>query len=175
MKGRWMSLFVISSLGWAAACATATPDPASPEPPLVEGQTPKTPKITPSVSPPPEAPLPEDPTPERHTMEHMIKAPTFTPYTQPPDITNRSDVTAALQEAYPKELREAGIEGTAQVWFFIDAEGVVQRLQINKSSGDPDIDAAALRVASVVQFSPALNRDEPVAVWISLPISFITR
>jgi TonB family protein len=108
-------------------------------------------------------------------MEHMIKAPTFTPYTVQPDISNRAEVARALGEAYPKDLREAGIGGTAQVWFFIDAEGVVQRTQINQSSGDPDIDEAALTVASIVRFTPALNKEKPVPVWISLPITFTVR
>ena len=34
------------------------------------------------------------------------------------------------------------------------------------------LDEAALKVADVFRFSPALNRDRRVAVWIELPITF---
>ena len=34
---------------------------------------------------------------------------------------------------------------------------------------------AALKVAEVVQFDPAMNKDKTVPVWISLPITFTTR
>jgi outer membrane biosynthesis protein TonB len=36
------------------------------------------------------------------------------------------------------------------------------------------LDAAALKVANVMRFSPALNGTEPVPVWIQLPIVFRT-
>ena len=32
-----------------------------------------------------------------------------------------------------------------------------------------------LRVAEVVEFTPALDGDKPVPVWISMPITFQTR
>ena len=35
------------------------------------------------------------------------------------------------------------------------------------------MDDAALRVARVYRFSPALNRDERVAVWVTFPITFL--
>jgi len=105
----------------------------------------------------------------------IAQAPTFTPYTVRPDIRNRSEVTRALEEAYPPLLRDAGIEGTTQVWLFIDEAGVVQKTQVNKSSGHQALDEAALEVAGVISFTPAMNRDKTVPVWISLPITFSVR
>ena len=72
-------------------------------------------------------------------------------------------------------MRDAGIGGTAQIWFFIDEEGTVQRTQIAESSGHKALDDAALLVAEGIQFTPALNQEKPVPVWISLPITFTTR
>jgi len=63
----------------------------------------------------------------------------------------------------------------AQIWFLIDAEGQVERFTVKSSSGNEALDEAALRVASTVRFQPAKNGEEPVAVWISLPINFTTR
>lgn len=102
-------------------------------------------------------------------------APTFTPFTVAPDIKNRSEVQRALQREYPPLLRDAGIGGTVQVWFFIDETGRVQDTRVNQSSGHTALDDAAIKVANVFQFTPALNRDKKVPVWVSLPITFTTR
>ena len=42
-------------------------------------------------------------------MEYLRKAPTFTPYTKQPEITNKGEVAAALQREYPPLLRDAGV------------------------------------------------------------------
>jgi TonB family protein len=101
-------------------------------------------------------------------------APTFTPYTVHPTIKNFDEVMRALEREYPPLLRDAGIGGTVQVWYFLDEESVIQRVQINESSGHQALDNAALQVSNVIQFTPALNRDQPRPVWLSLPIEFTT-
>ncbi len=111
----------------------------------------------------------------RRSAKDISAAPTFTPFTVKPDIRNRAEVARALQESYPPLLRDAGIGGTIDVWFFIDDEGVVQRTAVDKSSGHQALDQAALEVARVIRFTPAMNRDKRVPVWISLPITFTTR
>ncbi len=102
-------------------------------------------------------------------------APTFTPFTVAPDITNRSEVQRALEREYPPLLRDAGIGGTVKVWFFINEDGQVQQTQVNTSSGHSALDDAALRVADVFRFTPALNRDKKVPVWVALDITFTTK
>jgi TonB family protein len=101
--------------------------------------------------------------------------PSFTPYTVAPNLTNRSEVIAALEAEYPPELRDAGVGGTSTVWFFIDAQGSVTDTRIHESSGSPELDRAAIRVARTMRFSPALNRDEPTPVWVAFPITFMVR
>ena len=76
---------------------------------------------------------------------------------------------------YPAMLRNAGIGGTVEVWFFISEEGRVLNSRVSKSSGHAQLDEAALKVADVVLFTPALNRDQRVQVWIQLPITFQVR
>ena len=44
-----------------------------------------------------------------------------------------------------KQLRDAGIGGTARVWFLIDETGSVADTRIQESSGHQAIDEAALR------------------------------
>jgi TonB family protein len=101
--------------------------------------------------------------------------PTFTPYTVAPNLRNRAVTAQALEAEYPPELRGAGIGGTARVWFFIDESGGVADARLQESSGHAAIDEAALRVARTMEFSPALNRDAPVPVWVAFPITFMVR
>lgn len=106
------------------------------------------------------------------TVEDLSQDPSFTPFTVAPDIKNRSEVVAALRAEYPPLLRDAGVEGTVQVWFFIDGQGRVRNTRVNQGSGHAALDQAALRVASVFEYTPALDGDKPVPVWVSLPITF---
>lgn len=105
----------------------------------------------------------------------LADAPTFTPYTVRPDLVNEREVQRALEREYPPMVRDAGIGGTINVHFFIDAEGVVQKVLVAQTSGHQALDEAALRVARVFRFTPALNEDEVVPVWITIPITFQTR
>ena len=119
--------------------------------------------------------LPPPPTLAETTSADLAAAPTFTPFTVRPEIRNREEVRFALQREYPPLLRDAGLGGVVQIWFFIDEEGKVVRTQVHESSGHQALDEAALKVADIIQFSPALNRDKRVPVWISLPVTFHTR
>lgn len=105
----------------------------------------------------------------------LAAEPTFTPFTAAPSILNRNEVVRAMEAAYPAELRDNGLGGTVRVFFFIDATGAVQRTVIEETSGFESLDAAAMHVAAVYRFSPALNRDAPVPVWVSFPITFRVR
>lgn len=114
------------------------------------------------------------PPPPSEVETDISAAPTFTPWTVQPGLKNEREVQRALEREYPPLLRDAGIGGTVKVHFFITEEGVVQDTRIDVSSGHSALDEAALRVADVFQFTPALNRDKKVPVWISLPITFTT-
>ena len=109
------------------------------------------------------------------TAEDISAAPVFTPFTVAPTLRNQAQVAAALQRLYPPLLRDSGIGGTVQVWFFIDENGTVQRTDIKQSSGHPALDEAALKVADLMQFTPAMNRDQKVKVWVDMPIVFRTQ
>ena len=90
----------------------------------------------------------------------------------PPKLTNRPEVGAAIVKGYPENLRKAGIGGEVVVWIRISESGSVEDVQINNSSGHPALDQAAIRVGQTMQFSAAMNRDKPVSVWVSIPITF---
>lgn len=118
-------------------------------------------------------PVAELPPPPKETKQVELEhAPTFTPFTVAPDILNRDELQRAMIEAYPPLLREARIGGTVHVYFFIDADGAVRQTRLASSSGHTQLDEAALAVADLYRFSPALNRDKRVPVWVSFPIIF---
>jgi protein TonB len=119
--------------------------------------------------------LPPPPSLKESTLSDLAAAPTFTPYTVRPEIKNRAEVAAVLAREYPVLMRDAGIGGTVLVWIFIDEAGSVVRTQVHTTSGHDALDKAALKVADIIEFTPALNRDKQVPVWISLPITFETR
>ncbi len=114
--------------------------------------------------------LPPPPTDQEEA--DLSATPVFTPMTVRPDLKNRREVGEALVRLYPPLLRNAGIGGEVVVWFFLSEEGTVLDRRVSQSSGYTQFDEAALEVADVFRFTPALNRDRIVQVWIQLPITF---
>ena len=98
--------------------------------------------------------------------------PVFTPMTVVPEILNRAEIVRALTRMYPSILRYNGIGGTVEVWFFISTEGRVLSSRVSVPSPHEQLNEAALEVANVFRFSPAMNRERVVPVWIQLPITF---
>ena len=78
----------------------------------------------------------------------------------------------AIVLAYPSFMKSAGIGGVVVVWLFIDKNGAVRDARVGTTSGQRTLDDAALSAARVFRFSPALNDDEAVSVWVQLPITF---
>ncbi|HET9439540.1 MAG TPA: TonB family protein [Longimicrobiales bacterium] len=109
------------------------------------------------------------------TAENIEAAPVFTPYTVKPELKNRDAVQRALVRNYPPLLRDAGIGGTVLLWALIDETGNVTKSQVKEGSGHDALDQAAMKVADIMAFTPALNRDQKVKVWIQLPIVFKTQ
>ena len=60
-------------------------------------------------------------------------------------------------------------------WLLIDETGEVIKTQVKEGSGHDALDNAAMKVADIMQFTPALNCDQKVKVWIALPIVFKTQ
>jgi protein TonB len=96
----------------------------------------------------------------------------FTPYEVAPILRNESDVVRTLRRAYPPVLKASEVGGVVVVWAYVGVGGDVLEAEVRESSGYDRMDAAALRVAGTMEFSPALNRDKAVAVWVSFPITF---
>jgi TonB family protein len=92
-----------------------------------------------------------------------------------PALLNPDDVKRALERNYPAMLRDAGIGGRVMLWLLLDESGRVAQVDVKESSGHVAFDNAARKVGEMMRFSPAMNRDERVKVWVALPIVFTTR
>lgn len=73
---------------------------------------------------------------------------------------------------YPDMARTAGIEGSAVVEALVDVDGSVADARILKPSGNASLDQAAVDAAMRAKFKPAMQRDKPVRVWVSIPFRF---
>jgi TonB family protein len=143
--------------------------------PAAVAEAPPPPPAPPAPPPPPST---TDPVPARDlsALPDLCAQPTFTPYERAPEVTNVEEARQALVREYPPALRDAGVEGTVVMWFCIAETGDVANVLVNEEhySGSLELDAAALRVAPVFEFTPAINQSRPVAVWISIPMTFQT-
>ncbi|GMR13714.1 MAG: hypothetical protein BMS9Abin29_1928 [Gemmatimonadota bacterium] len=120
-------------------------------------------------------PVEDLPPPPSERAQDLSRGPVFTPMTVRPEIKNVDEVIRAMEREYPAILRDAGIGGRVVVWFFIDEDGTVRDKRISETSGHGGLDQAALKVADIYRFTPALNRDKKVQVWVQFPITFEVR
>ena len=92
-----------------------------------------------------------------------------------PRMLNRQEVAQVLEREYPPNLRREGISGTSLVAVLVAESGKVDLVQILESSGHPELDQAAMRVAMQFEFTRYQSEDRPICWGIGLPISFATR
>lgn len=92
-----------------------------------------------------------------------------------PELTNQKDVERALVRHYPPGLAARGVGGTPIVWFHVGEDGNVRELQVSKTSGICAFDVAAMNVAAIMRFTPALVDGVPVPIWVEIPVVFSAR
>ena len=86
----------------------------------------------------------------------------------------RSDPRHPLsQPEYPPTARRLGQEGTVVLLIYVQADGKVSDVKIQKSSGFDKLDEAALREAKRSwRFIPAKEGNTPVAEWGQFAVTF---
>ncbi len=99
----------------------------------------------------------------------------FVPYDQPPMPIGGFE---AIQRniVYPEAARKAGIEGITIVYVHVNEKGIIDSTKILQSS-DPIYGCAEAAIAALkaVQWKPAMQKQQPVAVWVSVPVRFKLR
>jgi protein TonB len=71
---------------------------------------------------------------------------------------------------YPDVAREAGVEGTVLLWALVGKDGKVKDVRI--IDGPKSLQESAMRAARTAVFKPALIQNEPVELWVQIPITF---
>lgn len=79
-----------------------------------------------------------------------------------------------LPVRYPGELFRQGVGGEVLLRLFIDSTGaaVPESTTVARSSGQPQLDSAALRGAAEMRFAPARRAGRSVAAALLVPVIF---
>lgn len=81
------------------------------------------------------------------------------------------EIVEATKPEYPEAAKKAGIGGKAFVKVLVDKDGIPKKAVVIKSENEifnqPAVDAAMKS-----KFTPAINKDEKIAVWVVLPYRF---
>jgi TonB family protein len=72
---------------------------------------------------------------------------------------------------YTKAAKEAKIQGRVVLWLIVNAQGMAERVRIQKSL-DPGLDRSAAETVSRWKFAPATKDGQPVAVMINVEVNF---
>jgi protein TonB len=76
---------------------------------------------------------------------------------------------------YPSSALRQGIQGTAMLKVHVLIDGRVGEILVQQSAGHPDLDLAAADAVRRWRFEPARRGDDPVAMWVLLPVEFQIR
>ena len=110
------------------------------------------------------------PTPSAEAVAEADR-PVFIPFDTNPVLMNGPEVQLMLQAVYDG-LKTGGIGDRIELWVYLDETGVVRNKLVKTTSGHDALDAGTLLVADAMRFQPAMNRDQPTAVWVSQWLTF---
>jgi periplasmic protein TonB len=156
------------------------PPPPKPEPkPVVPKPTPKpTPKPVAKPEPvrevapepvqqaAPAAPAPPAPPVQQATPAPEAPAPVTPPRTDAAHLNNPAP-------QYPALSRRLGEQGRVMLDVYILPDGSVGEIKLNRSSGFPRLDNAALQAVKTWKYVPAKRGDKPIPFWYVQPVSFV--
>jgi TonB family protein len=88
-----------------------------------------------------------------------------------PDQAAVVDFTSCAKPVYPHAELSAGHQGTVQLAFLVGTDGAVLSSRVDRTSGYPDLDRAALDALSKCHFQPARKNGEPAQSW--QPVQYV--
>jgi protein TonB len=146
----------------APPAPTPTPTPpgfvvplTEPEPPVRQPE----PAVAVAVAAPP-APIPEPPPPAPAQPQPKTIPSSAVQYLEPPSPT------------YPAQSKRLGETGRVTVRVFIDPTGAAKDVRVDRGSGHPRLDEAALVAVQRARFKPYTENGLPLAGWAFIPIDF---
>ncbi|MCY3699179.1 MAG: TonB family protein [Gemmatimonadetes bacterium] len=103
--------------------------------------------------------------------------PAYVAVDEAPRLVWDTDAEAALATTLLPVIRAEGLDAdiAASIWLLVRIDGRVEATAVQVSSGDRAFDAAAVRAARALLFSPALRDGRPTPVWVLREISLLMR
>lgn len=89
----------------------------------------------------------------------------YVPYERPPEVVSQ------VPAKYPELATRAGLEGTVWVKIWVDKAGNPRRAVVQKSDSEI-FNQPATEAALQWVFTPAMMKNGPVSVWVSIPFRF---
>jgi protein TonB len=80
-----------------------------------------------------------------------------------------------VRPGYPSSARRLGIQGTTLLKVHVMIDGRVGEVVVHESAGHPDLDQAAADAVRRWRFEPARRGNDPIAMWVLLPVEFRLR
>jgi protein TonB len=80
-----------------------------------------------------------------------------------------------VRPSYPASARRLGVQGTTLLKVHVLVDGAVGEVVVQESAGHIDLDQAAADAVRRWRFDPARRGNEPVAMWVLLPVEFRLR
>jgi protein TonB len=77
-----------------------------------------------------------------------------------------------VRPRYPESARRAGVQGTTLLRLRVLENGRVDEVLVEQSAGHHDLDNAATDAVKKWLFEPARMGQQPIAVWVILPVKF---
>jgi protein TonB len=92
---------------------------------------------------------------------------------QPPQLANADSVRSVLAALYPPDLKARNIGGEVLLRMLVSQDGYPLAVEVQKSSGQPALDAAAQQVANTMRFEPARTDQGAAKVWVTFPVRWL--
>jgi periplasmic protein TonB len=165
--------------------AARTPEPEAPAPPAAAPIIPSPAPVAaaaPSVTLPTASPAPAASMGSGVSLVENLPAPARSGSTVaalPPDagVTRVAQPRGGyqVQPSYPSSAKKLNIQGTTMLRVHVLADGKIGEINVEQSAGHPDLDQAATDAVRRWRFEPARRGDDPVAMWVELPVVFRLR
>jgi len=75
--------------------------------------------------------------------------------------------------AYPELARKRGQQGMVLLEVQVGPTGSVTQLRLHRSSGYQNLDRAALETVARWRFRPGKENEQPVSMWVRVPVRFV--
>jgi protein TonB len=160
------------------------PPPPPPPPPVVDPPPPPPPPVPTRIPPPVRQQIPVEPTTNTKPAvtddsEFITDEPVSEPVIPGPSTTESfSDARADARYGTDNRVRYPSLairnreQGEVQLRVLISRNGTPQQVEIARSSGSKNLDAAAKKSVMNWRFVPAERNGSPVEAWAIVPIRF---